>query len=298
MPVSDIDQTKKQESDFMKQSDEIEPITITYREADEKTRESLLELFVEKDLIELFSQEHNDELERDELFEESAYLIVTSQQGSTSLLQRKLKLGYNRAGRIIDQLELAGIIGPFDGSKPREVKVATEFALEQYLKDLQGSFYTNGSGLNSRGEWDGSLGMSYGLKLFYQNNFDEIISRCEQKDLLEKQLQREEKDRLDKEKIKQSMLERERKKRLHKEALNELIEEGSIFNEIGKREFISQDVMDSVWNRDGGKCAKCGSNENLEFDHIIPFSKGGATTYRNIQLLCKKCNIEKSNKIG
>ena len=49
---------------------------------------------------------------------------------------------------------------------------------------------------------------------------------------------------------------------------------------------ISQDVKDKVWNRDGGKCVECGSNENLEFDHIIPHSKGGANTYRNIQLLC------------
>jgi S-DNA-T family DNA segregation ATPase FtsK/SpoIIIE len=52
------------------------------------------------------------------------------------MLQRKLKLGYNRAGRIIDQLEKAGIVGPFAGSKQREVRVANEMALEQYLKDL------------------------------------------------------------------------------------------------------------------------------------------------------------------
>ena len=61
---------------------------------------------------------------------------------------------------------------------------------------------------------------------------------------------------------------------------------------------ISQEVKDKVWNRDGGKCVKCGSNENLEFDHIIPFSKGGGNTYRNIQLLCEPCNRTKSNKIG
>ena len=81
-------------------------------------------------------QQETDPGERDELFEDAAYLIVASQQGSTSLLQRKLKLGYNRAGRIIDQLEAAGIVGPFEGSKAREVKIATEFALEQFLKDL------------------------------------------------------------------------------------------------------------------------------------------------------------------
>lgn len=82
------------------------------------------------------SKESVDADERDPLFEEAARIIVQTQQGSTSMLQRKLKLGYNRAGRIIDQLEKAGIVGPFAGSKQREVKVATEFALEQFLKDL------------------------------------------------------------------------------------------------------------------------------------------------------------------
>ena len=61
---------------------------------------------------------------------------------------------------------------------------------------------------------------------------------------------------------------------------------------------ISQEVKDLVWNRDGGKCAQCSSNAKLEFDHIIPFSKGGSNTYRNIQLLCEECNRRKTNKIG
>ena len=74
---------------------------------------------------------------RDPLFEDAARIVVQTQQGSTSMIQRKLKLGYNRAGRIIDQLEAAGILGPFSGSKAREVKVANEFALEQILKDLE-----------------------------------------------------------------------------------------------------------------------------------------------------------------
>lgn len=73
----------------------------------------------------------------DDMFEEAARLIVKHQQGSTSLVQRRLKLGYNRAGRIIDQLETAGIVGPFSGSKAREVYVQDEFALEQILNSLR-----------------------------------------------------------------------------------------------------------------------------------------------------------------
>ncbi|NVN94301.1 MAG: DNA translocase FtsK [Bacteroidetes bacterium] len=76
-----------------------------------------------------------DPSQKDEMFEDAARIIVAHQHGSTSLLQRKLKLGYNRAGRIIDQLEAAGIVGPFEGSKAREVKYKDEIALEQYLRD-------------------------------------------------------------------------------------------------------------------------------------------------------------------
>lgn len=61
---------------------------------------------------------------------------------------------------------------------------------------------------------------------------------------------------------------------------------------------ISKEVKDLVWNRDGGKCVQCSSNARLEFDHIIPFSKGGSNTYRNIQLLCEECNRKKTNKLG
>ena len=74
--------------------------------------------------------------DKDALFEEAARLIVMHQQGSTSLIQRKLKLGYNRAGRIIDQLEACGIVGPFEGSKAREVLYPDEYSLEQYLNTL------------------------------------------------------------------------------------------------------------------------------------------------------------------
>ena len=78
-----------------------------------------------------------DPSDRDQLFEDAARLIVMHQQGSTSLIQRKLKLGYNRAGRIIDQLEAAGIVGAFEGSKAREVLYPDEYSLEQYLETLR-----------------------------------------------------------------------------------------------------------------------------------------------------------------
>jgi S-DNA-T family DNA segregation ATPase FtsK/SpoIIIE len=74
--------------------------------------------------------------DRDAMFNEAARLIVSHQQGSTSLIQRKLKLGYNRAGRIIDQLEAAGIVGSFEGSKAREVLIPDEYSLEQLLNSL------------------------------------------------------------------------------------------------------------------------------------------------------------------
>lgn len=76
-----------------------------------------------------------DASERDALFREAAEVIVTAQQGSASLLQRKLKLGYNRAGRIIDQMEAAGVVGPFEGSKARQVLISDLASLDRLLED-------------------------------------------------------------------------------------------------------------------------------------------------------------------
>lgn len=75
--------------------------------------------------------------DRDPLFEEAARLIVIQQQGSTSLIQRKFSIGYNRAGRLMDQLEAAGIVGPFEGSKARQVLIPDEYSLEQLLNSLK-----------------------------------------------------------------------------------------------------------------------------------------------------------------
>jgi len=82
-------------------------------------------------------KEDIDLSERDKMFDDAARIIVQHQQGSASLLQRKLKLGYNRAGRIVDQLEAAGIIGPFEGSKARDVLIKDLQRLEELLQELK-----------------------------------------------------------------------------------------------------------------------------------------------------------------
>ncbi|NDW08820.1 DNA translocase FtsK [Dysgonomonas sp. 520] len=76
--------------------------------------------------------------DKDPLFDEAARLIVIHQQGSTSLIQRKFSIGYNRAGRLMDQLEAAGVVGPTQGSKPREVYIGDEYSLEQKLNSMKG----------------------------------------------------------------------------------------------------------------------------------------------------------------
>jgi hypothetical protein len=64
-----------------------------------------------------------------------------------------------------------------------------------------------------------------------------------------------------------------------------------------RREAISRTVQREVWQRDGGRCVECGTKEKLCFDHIIPFSRGGSNTIRNLQLLCERCNLSKGNRI-
>jgi hypothetical protein len=101
--------------------------------------------------------------------------------------------------------------------------------------------------------------------------------------------------------IKEAVYKKERKKKIERDALDELILKGLVFNSYttkeGNRATIPTEVANAVWNRDGGKCVHCGKKEKLEFDHIIPISKGGSNTYRNLQLLCEICNREKSDKI-
>ncbi len=121
---------------------------------------------------------------------------------------------------------------------------------------------------------------------FYNN-----LIKKDEKENLNKRIQSQ------KDRIKLEILTKKEQREVREIAKKELEIEGFIESKK-RREPIPQEIQDIVWNRDGGKCVKCGSQENLEFDHIIPFSKGGSNTARNLQLLCQKCNREKSNKIG
>lgn len=106
------------------------------------------------------------------------------------------------------------------------------------------------------------------------------------------------KEEREKKELAEKIKERERKRNLEKIVRQELIDCGELFGENAKRPPIPKDIVDAIYRRDGGRCVYCGSTENLHIDHIIPFSRGGATSIENLQLLCQKCNLQKSNKIG
>ena len=82
------------------------------------------------------------------------------------------------------------------------------------------------------------------------------------------------------------------------ERLKTLYGSGAAQEDLGSRERIPERVRIEVWRRDGGKCTRCGSREKLEYDHIVPVSKGGGSTSRNIELLCEKCNRGKGDRVG
>lgn len=129
-------------------------------------------------------------------------------------------------------------------------------------------------------------------------SFNEEVCRIRK---IDQSLKMETIEALEREEIKSTVLKKERKKMIERQTLDELIDEGKVFNiytkKDGNRTSIPLDVANAVWNRDGGKCCICGCRENLEFDHIIPLAKGGATSFRNLQLLCHNCNMRKSDKI-
>lgn len=250
-----------------------------------------IQKYIHQEINERISNEPESEFystDFDALFREAAKIIVEHQQGSASLLQRKLKLGYNRAGRLIDDLELTGIVGPFDGEKARTVNIPNIHQLELFfqLDKIENERFNH-------------------FKKNILPLHEELIS-SKVKELIKAQEIAKENGL--KESMKQEILnkenekiEKEKRRQLESLVRKELMEEGLLSNLTEadlKRELIPQEVLDRVWNRDGGRCIKCGSQEKIEFDHIIPFSKGGSNTYRNLQILCEQCNRQKSNSIG
>lgn len=133
---------------------------------------------------------------------------------------------------------------------------------------------------------------------------DKELQEQELKKIEDKKRKREESikklDDLKKQNIKNKILAEEKKRMLESEAINELIREGLINTNYGQkntRESIPTHIKVFVWNRDRQCCISCNSKSDLEFDHIIPVSKGGANSINNIQLLCRNCNRKKYNKI-
>lgn len=271
--------TKKQTSTNKINEETLGIITLTQEETNRFINREIYDRTIGSEFLYIC----NTEL--DSLFEQAAEVLVIAQEGSTSLLQRNLRIGYNRASRIMEQLEYNKIVGPFESSKAREVYIKNKKELKIVLSKIN---------------------LKDPKKVFFEENIlpDKIDYINEKVEEYYEELHNEEL----KEQLRLEILAKEEEKRIRKkkeklkrEVIENLSESGLINRDdyiTKKREPIPQDVQDKVWNRDGGRCVKCSSNENLEFDHIIPFSKGGSNTYRNLQLLCQKCNREKSNKIG
>lgn len=149
----------------------------------------------------------------------------------------------------------------------------------------------------SSSEFFNALIIDCNKPLFELNTNEEYIHDFERK-IAQKHEQEEQQNReWEKWRVAQKIKEREQRYKLEKEVRQELIERGEIMPSAG-RAHIPRDIVDAVYARDKGKCAWCGSTTNLQIDHIIPHSKGGADTLENLQILCQRCNLEKSNKIG
>lgn len=200
----------------------------------------------------------------DLLLEEVARYAVNNGGISTTEIQRKFEVGFNRAGRIMMQLESAGIVGQQQGINPRKVYFDDITSLEKYLA---------------------------------AGDYHEATLPAEEQERRRILFQQEQEER-EKAEIAARIKEKYRIRQLEKIVRQELIDSGELFGDEPKRPPIPREIVDAVYKRDGGRCVYCGSTQNLQLDHIIPFSKGGATTLENMQLLCQKCNVEKSNKIG
>lgn len=177
----------------------------------------------------------------------------------------------------MDQLESMGLIGHYKDGSSRDIFIKSE-------NDLNLLFHKD--------KLEQNIKLEHAIELDDRKRYYRDIRNQEEEALKREAIEKQ------KNIIKQDIIYKQRKRELEKIAIQELINEGIVFPDANKRPPIPRDTVDAIWNRDGGKCVYCGSTENIHLDHIIPFSKGGATCLENLQLLCEKCNKSKSNKIG
>jgi len=214
----------------------------------------------------------------DELLPEAAKLVVEAQTGSTSILQRKLTLGYNRAGRIIDQLEQLQIVGPFLGSEPRKVQIKSKDELEKYLQLIYGSF-----------------------KTYYHENkpeIDALVRQLENAAEIETSRQKESERIKEIENQKLKLIEQNQKKAIKQEAFRQIISEILVARKIkdqnGNEILLPDELGIKVWQKYNGKLANCGIGEKVGVEPIILPFKSNDNSLANLQLLCNTCSVIKS----
>lgn len=238
--------------------------------------EYFIKIEVDKKVIELNPKMEKFILNDDNLIDDLVYFIMND--GTTNRVGGKFNIPYNPLQIIFRDLKILKLIEEHPSAYGYISKFKSRSEYEQYKTEYK-LFKDNIDLYKER------------INAEAINKFNEIKAQAERWEVLEEERKKEE--------IRLKLLNQNKQKELQKKVKHEMIEEGLLPSmNLRRRERISQEVKDAVWNRDGGKCVECGSKERIEFDHIVPFSKGGSNTVRNLQLLCETCNRQKSNKIG
>lgn len=195
----------------------------------------------------------------DFIFEDVALYAVINKEISAATIQREFKVGFNRAYRIIMQLEHANIIRSSQTGLSFDILIPDESSLMAKFEELK---------------WRGE---EYGGPFALSK--EELLKEEEkirlQEDEFAKQVLLHQKQEIAK-----KLKEKYQKQALEKIVRQELIDSGELFGTQPKRPPIPREVVDAVYKRDSGRCVYCGSTENLQLDHIIPFSKGGSDNHR------------------
>lgn len=239
--------------------------------------EDFIQIEIEKKIIELNPKAEKFVLNDEKLLDDIVYFIIEDK--TTNRLGSKFNITYNHLQIVLRDLQVLKLIKENPSGAYGYIPSFTfDFEYEHYKRSYN-LFKYNLIKYNERIENEA------------ENKYKEVKAQNDRWEALEEERKKEE--------IRLKLLNQRKQKELQNKVKNEMVENGLLPSiSVKRREKIPQDVKDAVWNRDGGKCVECGSKEKLEFDHIVPFSKGGSNTIRNLQLLCETCNRQKSNKIG